>query len=291
MQTDSGQIPEPEVWDLEIEPRNRRFTLNVREVWNYGYLLVMFVRRDIVAVYKQTVLGPLWFFIQPLLTTVTFTIVFGNIAKISTDGLPQTLFYMSGITIWNYFSETLTATSSTFTSNAGIFGKVYFPRLIMPLSKVISGLLKFGIQYLLFIAFLIYFMIEGSQVQLDPLGVLIVTPIVLIMMAGMGLGMGLILSSLTTKYRDLTFLISFGVQLLMYATPVIYPISTMDARFSWLIEANPLSWLVEAFRKVYLGAGQLSIPGLLYSFTFMMVILGVGVLVFNKVEKNFMDTV
>ncbi|MBM3441415.1 MAG: ABC transporter permease [Bacteroidetes bacterium] len=291
MQTDSGQRAQLDVWDLEIEPRNRRFTLNIREVWNYGYLLMMFVRRDIVSVYKQTVLGPLWFFIQPLLTTLTFTIVFGNIAKISTDGLPQTLFYMSGITIWNYFSETLSATSSTFTSNAGIFGKVYFPRLIMPLSKVISGLLKFAIQYLLFIAFLSYFILEGSQVQLDPLGVLIVTPIVLLMMAGMGLGMGLILSALTTKYRDLTFLISFGVQLLMYATPVIYPISTMDARFSWLIEANPLSWLVEAFRKVYLGAGQLSISGLMYSFTFMMVILWVGVLVFNKVEKNFMDTV
>jgi len=291
MQTDSGQRAQLDVWDLEIEPRNRRFTLNIREVWNYGYLLMMFVRRDIVSVYKQTVLGPLWFFIQPLLTTLTFTIVFGNIAKISTDGLPQTLFYMSGITIWNYFSETLSATSSTFTSNAGIFGKVYFPRLIMPLSKVISGLLKFAIQYLLFIAFLSYFILEGSQVQLDPLVVLIVTPIVLLMMAGMGLGMGLILSALTTKYRDLTFLISFGVQLLMYATPVIYPISTMDARFSWLIEANPLSWLVEAFRKVYLGAGQLSISGLMYSFTFMMVILWVGVLVFNKVEKNFMDTV
>lgn len=291
MSTDREMIPETDDWDLDIEPRTRLFSLDLREVWNHSYLLLMFVRRDIVSVYKQTILGPLWFFIQPLLTTVTFTVVFGNIAQISTDGMPQTIFYMAGITMWNYFSETLTATSSTFTTNASIFGKVYFPRLVMPLSKVLSGLVKFGIQYLLFISILLYFVSMGSHVKPDPLGILIVTPIVVAIMAGLGLGMGLILSSLTTKYRDLMFLITFGIQLLMYATPVIYPISSMSPAFRWLIEANPLSWLVEAFRHVYLGAGQLSIPGLLYSLACTVVILLVGMLVFNKVERNFMDTV
>lgn len=291
MSKDRERIPETDDWDLEIEPRTRLFSLNLKEVWHHNYLLLMFVRRDIVSVYKQTILGPLWFFIQPLLTTVTFTVVFGNIAQISTDGMPQTIFYMAGITIWNYFSETLTATSNTFTTNASIFGKVYFPRLVMPLSKVLSGLVKFGIQYLLFISILLYFVSMGSHVKPDPMGILIVTPIVVAIMAGLGLGMGLILSSLTTKYRDLMFLITFGIQLLMYATPIIYPISSMSPAFRWLIEANPLSWLVEAFRHVYLGAGQLSIHGLLYSLGFTTVILLVGMLVFNKVEKNFMDTV
>jgi lipopolysaccharide transport system permease protein len=291
MSTDTERLPATDDWDLEIEPRTRLFSLDLREVWSHGYLLLMFVRRDIVAVYKQTILGPLWFFIQPLLTTVTFTIVFGNIAQISTDGLPQTIFYMAGITIWNYFSETLTATSSTFTTNANIFGKVYFPRLVMPLSKVLSGLVKFGIQFTLFIGFLLYFVTRGSHVRPDLLGILVVTPVVVLIMAGLGLGLGLILSSLTTKYRDLMFLITFGIQLLMYATPVIYPVSSMSPAFRWLIEANPLTWLVEAFRNVYLGAGVLSIPGLLYSFGVTSAILMVGMLVFNKVEKTFMDTV
>jgi len=291
MSTEQDRVSGSEAWDLDIEPRTRLFSLDLREVWNHGYLLMMFVRRDIVSVYKQTILGPLWFFIQPLLTTVTYTVIFGNIAQISTDGLPQTLFYMAGITIWNYFSETLTATSTTFTTNASIFGKVYFPRLVMPLSKAISGLVKFGIQYLLFIGFLAFFVAMGSHVRPDLPGILLVTPVVVGIMAGIGLGLGLILSSLTTKYRDLTFLITFGINLLMYATPVIYPLSSMSKKFSWLIEANPLSWLVEAFRKVYLGAGELSVPGLLYSFGFMAVILMAGMLVFNKVEKNFMDTV
>jgi lipopolysaccharide transport system permease protein len=280
-----------EDWDMVIEPKNSVFSLNLMEVWRHGYLLRMFVRRDLVAVYKQTILGPLWFFIQPLLTTLTFTVIFGNIAQISTDGLPQILFYMSGITIWNYFSESLTNTSNTFTTNANIFGKVYFPRLVMPLSKIISGLLKFGIQYLLFIIILLFFLKKGSAVKPDLMGILLITPIVVVIMAGLGLGLGLILSSLTTKYRDLVFLITFGIQLLMYATPVIYPLSTMADKFKWLIEANPLSWLVEAFRKVYLGAGILSWPGLLYSFACMLVILLTGIFIFNRVEKTFMDTV
>ena len=278
-------------WDLVIEPRSQLFQLNLQEVWRYKYLLAMFVKRDLVSIYKQTILGPLWFFIQPILTTITFVVIFGNIAKIPTDGLPQILFYLAGVTIWNYFAETLTATSSTFVTNASIFGKVYFPRLIMPLSKVVSGLIKFAIQFLLFALALIYFLLKGSSVQPDWLGILWVTPVVLFIMGGLGLGLGLILSALTTKYRDLIFLITFGVQLGMYATPVIYPLSAISSKYKWLILANPMSSLVEAFRKVYLGAGELSWMGLGYSFAFMMVIMFIGTVIFNRVEKTFIDTV
>lgn len=283
-----SSLPE---WDLIIEPRSSLFQLNLKEVWRYKYLLVMFVKRDLVSVYKQTILGPLWFVIQPILTTVTFVVVFGNIARISTDGLPQILFYLAGITIWNYFSETLTSTSNTFIVNAGIFGKVYFPRLILPLSRVLSGLIKFGIQFGLFLLTLFYFLIRGSLVDPDPLGILLVTPVVLVILAGLGLGFGLILSALTTKYRDLVFLITFGIQLGMYATPVIFPFSSVSEKYRWLIEINPMATLVEAFRKVYLGVGEWSWPWLAYSFVFMLVTLLLGVLIFNRVEKTFMDTV
>lgn len=283
--------PHPEHWDLVIEPRSSLFKLNLQEVWRYKYLLTMFIRRDLVAVYKQTILGPLWFVIQPILTTLTFVVIFGNIAKISTDGLPKILFYLAGITVWNYFSETLTQTSQTFITNASIFGKVYFPRLVMPLSKVFSGLIKFAIQFGLFLLVLLYFWISGSAVKPNLLEILLVTPIVVFIMAGLGLGFGLILSALTTKYRDLIFLITFGIQLLMYATPVIYPLSSIGPKYAWLLAANPMSWLVEAFRSAYLGAGVLSWPGLAYSFGFMVVILMLGTLIFNRVEKTFMDTV
>ncbi len=288
-----NELLEDEVseWDLVIKPRSSVFKLNLKEVWNYRYLLVMFVKRDIVSVYKQTILGPIWFFIQPILTTIVYVVIFGNIAKISTDGLPQILFYLAGITIWNYFSEILTATSSTFVMNANIFGKVYFPRLVLPLSKVISGLIKFGIQFFLFAIILFYFLFKGSAVHPDFLGILFFTPVVLFIMAGLGLGLGLILSSLTTKYRDLTFLITFGVQLGMYATPVIYPLSAIHSKYKFLIELNPLSSLVEVFRKVYLGAGDLSWRGLSYSFGFTAVVLVLGIIIFNQVEKTFMDTV
>lgn len=288
-----NELLEDEVseWDLVIKPRSSVFKLNLKEVWNYRYLLVMFVKRDIVSVYKQTILGPIWFFIQPILTTIVYVVIFGNIAKISTDGLPQILFYLAGITIWNYFSEILTATSSTFVTNASIFGKVYFPRLVLPLSKVISGLIKFGIQFFLFALILIYFVLKGSAVHPDFLGILFFTPVVLIVMAGLGLGLGLILSSWTTKYRDLTFLITFGVQLGMYATPIIYPLSAIHSKYKFLIELNPLSSLVEVFRKVYLGAGDLSLKGLSYSLGFTAVILVFGIIIFNQVEKTFMDTV
>ena len=278
-------------WDLVIEPRSSIFQLNLKDLWHYRYLLVMFVKRDLVAVYKQTILGPIWFFIQPILTTITFVIIFGNIAKISTDGLPQILFYLAGITVWNYFSETLNSTSNTFIANANIFGKVYFPRLILPLSKVISGLIKFAIQFLLFVLTLIYFLLKGASIHPDLWRILYVTPIILLIMAGLGLGLGLILSALTTKYRDLSFLITFGIQLSMYATPIIYPLSALHSKYKMLILANPMSSLVEAFRKIYLGAGELSWTGLAYSFICTVVILGIGIIIFNRVEKTFMDTV
>jgi lipopolysaccharide transport system permease protein len=280
-----------EDWDLVIEPRGGLLNLKIKELVSHAYLMRMFVRRDFVSAYKQTILGPLWFFIQPLLTTLTFTVIFGNVAKISTDGLPQMVFYMAGVTIWNYFSETLTETSNTFIKNANLFGKVYFPRLVMPITRVVSGLMKFGIQFVLFLLFLLYYMYKGESVKPDLTGILLVTPLVLLIMAGIGLGIGMILSALTTKYRDLVFLISFGVQLLMYATPVIYPMSSMSSKYKWIIEANPLSWIVEAFRKVYLGTGLLDWNGILYSICFMVGILLVGIITFNKVERTFIDNV
>lgn len=278
-------------WDLVIEPHSGIFQLDLKNVWRYKYLLVMFVKRDLVSVYKQTILGPIWFFIQPILTTITFVVVFGNIAKISTDGLPQMVFYLAGITMWNYFSETLTATSSTFITNASIFGKVYFPRLVLPISKVVSGLIKFAIQFLLFAIVLVYYLIKGSNVHPDIAGILLITPIVLVIMAGLGLGMGLILSALTTKYRDLVFLITFGVQLGMYATPVIIPYSAVSLKYKWLIRINPMSPLMEAFRKVYMGVGVLDWTWLGYSFVSTAIILILGAIIFNRVEKTFMDTV
>lgn len=280
-----------ENWDLEIKPQSSWLDLQLDQVWHYRDLLMLFVRRDFVANYKQTILGPLWFFIQPLLTTITFTVIFGNIAGIPTDGLPPMLFYLAGTTAWNYFSETLTNTADTFTANANIFGKVYFPRLIMPLSKVVSGLIKFVIQFVLFVGFMLYFMLAGAAVRPDLLLILVWTPVLLFIMGGLGLGFGIIFSSLTTKYRDLRFLLTFGVQLLMYATPVIYPISKVPENYQWVVYANPMSAVVELFRYAYLGAGSYNPGSIAYSVGFMCVLLLVGTLIFNKVEKGFMDTV
>jgi lipopolysaccharide transport system permease protein len=278
-------------WDLEIAPQSSLLDLQLGQLWKYRDLLLLFVRRDFVANYKQTILGPLWFFIQPLLTTITFTIIFGNIAGIPTDGLPPMLFYLAGTTAWNYFSETLTSTADTFTANANIFGKVYFPRLIMPLSRVLSGLIKFGIQFMLFLGLMSYFMVAGAAVKPDLVLILLWTPILLCIMAGLGLGFGIIFSSLTTKYRDLRFLLTFGVQLLMYATPVIYPISKVPEAYRWIVYANPMSSIVELFRNIYLGAGTYNPGSIIYSALFMFVLLLIGTLIFNKVEKGFMDTV
>jgi lipopolysaccharide transport system permease protein len=279
----------PEQWDMFIRPQRSLFDLRLGELWRYKDLILLFVRRDFVAVYKQTVLGPLWYLIQPLMTTITFTIIFGNFAKLPTDGLPDFLFYMSGTVIWTYFASCLTKTSETFTSNAGLFGKVYFPRLAVPVSILISNLIAFVIQFALFLAFMLYFALTGAS--LAPNGWILLTPVLILMMAGLGLGFGIIISSLTTKYRDLRFLVTFGVSLLMYATPVIYPVSSVPEQFQWAILANPMTPIVEAFRYAFLGAGTVNPLHLLYSFGFMLAVVFAGTVIFNRVEQTFMDTV
>lgn len=277
-----------EQWDSVIESRHSLFDINFKELWHYRDLLVLFVRRDFVTVYKQTILGPLWFFIQPLLTTITFTLIFGNVAQLSTDGAPKIIFYMAGITLWNYFSSCLTTVSGVFNANAGIFGKVYFPRLIMPLTVVISNLMKFGVQFLLFVGFVIYFV---AQDQIAPKSWIFLTPVIVALMALIAMGIGLILSSMTTKYKDLNQLIGFGVQLFMYATPVIYPSSSVPEDYQWVVALNPLVPLFDYMRYAYLGVGTFVLSDLIYTFLFSVVILIVGVLVFNKTQKTFMDTV
>ena len=277
-----------EQWDSVIESRHSLFDINLKELWHYRDLLVLFVRRDFVTVYKQTILGPLWFFIQPLLTTITFTIIFGNVAQLSTDGAPKVVFYMAGITLWGYFSTCLTTVSGVFNANAGIFGKVYFPRLIMPLTIVISNLMKFGVQFLLFICFVIYFTLQN---QIQPNNWIMLTPLIIVLMALISMGIGLILSSMTTKYKDLNQLIGFGVQLFMYATPVIYPSSSVPQDYQWVVELNPLVGLFDYMRYAYLGVGEFAISDLVYPSIFSIVILAIGVLVFNKTQKTFMDTV
>lgn len=278
-----------EQWDLIIKPQRKLLNLNLKEIWQYRDLLTLFVKRDVVTVYKQTVLGPIWFFVQPIMTMLVYVVIFGNIAGISTDGIPKPLFYLSGIIIWNYFSECFLQTSDTFSKNQDMFGKVYFPRLIMPLSKVVSGLIKFFIQFALFLAVYIFFIIQGVTVSLS-LTVLLL-PFLILLMAGLGLGFGLIFTSMTTKYRDLRFLVQFGVQLLMYATPIIYPMSLIEGNLKNVIGINPLAHIVEAFKFTFLGQGQLSIYGLGYSTAFTIVIVILGVLIFNKTEKDFVDTV
>lgn len=278
-----------EHWDLVIRPRRSIFHVDIKAIWEYRDLLTMFVRRDIVVVYKQTILGPLWFFVQPILTTLIYILVFGRIAKISTDGVPMILFYLSGIIMWNYFSECFNITAKTFTENANIFGKVYFPRLIMPLSKVISGLIKFGIQFVLFLAVYFYFLFKTNTVH--PNFNLLLVPYLVALMAMLGLGFGIIFTSLTTKYRDLNFLIAFGVQLLMYATPVIYPVSAIPDKYKLLIMANPMTPIMETFKNAFLGAGHVSTGGILYATLFTFTVLLLGILIFNKTEQNFIDTV
>lgn len=272
-----------------INSKQSLFSLNLKEVWDYRDLLFMLVKRDFVTFYKQTVLGPLWFIVQPLLTTVIYIILFGNIAKLSTDGLPQILFYLSGITVWNYFAESLTKTSTVFTANAGMFGKVYFPRLIMPLSIVASALMKFAVQFTIFILVLLYYVIFTDAVH--PNWWILLTPVLIVLMAMFALGMGMIFSSMTTKYKDLSFLLAFGIQLFMYITPVVYPISALPEKLRFLAVFNPLSSVFECFRYAFLGAGSFDIQNLIWSSIFIFVILIAGTVIFNKVEKSFMDTV
>ena len=276
-------------WDLIITPRKKWWDLQLRDVWHYRDLIGLFVRRDFVSRYKQTILGPLWFIIQPLLTSIVFTVIFGNIAQLPTDGLPQMLFYMSGNILWGYFSTCLTSTSTTFTANAHLFGKVYFPRLVMPVSIVISDLITFSIQFVFFLAYLLFFFLRGSAVGLTTWALAL--PLLLVLMAGLGLGFGIIISSMTTKYRDLQYLVSFGVGLWMYATPVIYPVSSIPEKWRWVANVNPVTPIIETFRAGFLGAGDASWLRLAYSFGFMLVVLLIGVVIFNRVEKTFIDTV
>lgn len=273
-----------------IKPQNKLFEIDFKEIWRYRDLLVMFIKRDIVTQYKQTILGPTWYFIQPALTTIMYMVVFGGIAGISTDGLPQPLFYLAGIVLWQYFSECLNKTSATFTQNQHIFGKVYFPRLISPLSNVLSNLVRMSIQFLLFLIVYVYYVAVGVDVMPNTYALLL--PLLIVMLAGLSLGFGIIISSMTTKYRDLTILFTFIVQLWMYATPVIYPLSTItNEKIRMLMGINPLTSIFEAFKYGMLGVGQFSWGGLGYSFGFMVVLLLVGVVVFNKVQRSFMDTV
>ncbi len=276
-------------WSMIIEPQRSLLDLRLAELWHYRDLVMLFVRRDFVSLYKQTILGPVWYLIQPLLTTVIFTFIFGNVAKLPTDGLPQFLFYMSGTVVWAYFSDCLTKTSNTFVNNSQLFGKVYFPRLAVPVSILLSNLIAFAIQFVFFLTFMSFFAMGGSLIR--PNLWILATPVLILIMAGLGLGLGVIISSLTTKYRDLRFLVQFGVQLLMYATPVIYPSSTIPERFQWIIKLNPMTPIIETFRYAFLGAGSIHPLDLLYSFGFMLVILSIGVVMFNRVEATFMDTV
>jgi lipopolysaccharide transport system permease protein len=272
-----------------IKPKNKLFEVDFKEIWRYRDLFSMFVKRNIITQYKQTILGPTWFFIQPALTTIMYMIVFGGIAHISTDHLPQPLFYLAGIVCWQYFSDCLNKTSSTFTDNQGIFGKVYFPRLIVPLATVASNLVRMGIQFFLFIIVYLYYLIIGVHVA--PNAYILLLPVLIILLAGLALGFGIIISSMTTKYRDLTILFSFIVQLWMYATPVIYPLSVMSPKRQWIMALNPVTSIFEAFKYGTMGVGTFSWLQLGYSFVFMVVLLGIGIVVFNKVQRSFMDTV
>ena len=285
----SEETIDNEKWDLVITPRKKWWDLQLRDVWHYRDLIGLFVKRDFVSYYKQTILGPLWFLIQPLLTSVVFTVIFGNIANLPTDGLPQLLFYMSGTVLWSYFAGCLNSTSTTFISNAHLFGKVYFPRLVTPISIIISKLITFSIQFLFFLAFLLFFYLRGSAVSLTAWA--FVLPLLILLMAGLGLGFGIIISSMTTKYRDLQHLVSFGVSLWMYGTPVIYPVSSIPEQWRWVADLNPMTPIIETFRAGFLGAGDASWGRLLYSAGFMLVVLLIGILIFNRVEKTFIDTV
>lgn len=279
-------------WLFEITPKNKFFSLNLKEVWQYRDLLLLFVKRDVVTVYKQTVLGPLWYLIQPLFTSVTFTIIFNTVAGIHTGSVPPFLFNLAGITVWNYFTACLGGTSDTFKANANIFGKVYFPRIITPLSVVISNLIKFGIQFFIFVAFYLFFYLKGASLDLTVF--VLFFPLLIALMGILGLGLGMLISSMVTKYRDLSYLIGFGVQLLMYLSAVMYPMALIKAKmpdYAWLVQYNPLAYIIETARFMLLGVGTVSIWGLVYTVGITVLVFFLGLLVFNKTEKSFIDTV
>ncbi len=279
-----------ENWTEIISPKRSILDINLKELWRYRDLIMLFVRRDFVSQYKQTILGPIWLFIQPLFTTLTFFFVFNQIAKIPTDNIDPILFYLSGITLWNYFSDCFNKTSNTFVANAGIFGKVYFPRLATPISIVISNLIKLGIQVLLFLAIMVY-QIFTKDIQVNVNMHILILPYLILLMAVMGLGLGIIFSALTTKYRDLSFLLTFGIQLLMYATPIIYPLSYTGGKLHTIISMNPLTPIMESFRYAFFSIGSFDWSGLAYTSIFSFGVLFLGIIIFNQVEKSFMDTV
>lgn len=281
---------EEEQWDKITKPKRHLFDLNLLEIVKSKDLLFLFVKRDFIAIYKQTILGPLWFFIQPILTTLIFTVVFGKIAGISTDGLPRILFYLSGITFWNYFSECLTKTSNTFIENQNIFGKVYFPRLILPISIVCSSLLKFGIQFLLFLVIWIYYLYH-HEYTIEPNLYIVLFPLLILLTGLLSLGIGIIITSITTKYRDFRFLIQFGIQLWMYATPIIYPLSSLSGNLKTMAMINPMTSVIETFKFSFLGEGVFSWLHVGYTALFTFITLIFGIVLFNKTEQNFMDTV
>ncbi|TVZ59140.1 lipopolysaccharide transport system permease protein [Flavobacteriaceae bacterium MAR_2010_105] len=284
--------PKDEPWLYTISSKRKLIDFNFKELWRYRDLLVLFVKRDITTVYKQTILGPLWYLIQPLFTALTFTIIFNKVANIETGSVPPFLFNLAGISVWNYFKSCLTSTSGTFTSNAGIFSKVYFPRLISPLSVVISNLVKFGIQLVIFIGFYVYYVSIGAAVQVDP--TLLLFPILVVFMGLLGLGLGMIISAMVTKYRDLKYLVNFGVQLLMYTSAVMYPLALMREklpRFAWLVEYNPMAYMIEASRYMLLSTGDFPVQGLLFTGLATLIILFIGIIIFNKTEKSFIDTI
>ncbi len=280
----------PEKWEVEIRPGSSWLDLSLRDIWTYRDLVWLFVRRDIVAQYKQTVLGPVWLVLQPLLTTAVFTIFFGNIAGLSTDGLPKLLFYFSGQIVWGYFAAVLNVTSDTFISNANIFGKVYFPRLAVPISVLFSQLFQFGLRIFIFLGFLAFFVLRGAPVRLT--SVLLVLPLALLIMMALSLGLGILFSAMTAKYRDLRFLLTFGVQLLMFTTTAVYPLSAMtSAKYRLLVLANPMTSVIECFRRAFMGGGDFQPAYLAYSAVFALVVLAIGVVSFTRIERNFMDSV
>jgi lipopolysaccharide transport system permease protein len=287
-QTKAEKVTEKK-WLLEIRPKANLFDLHLKDLWRYRDLISMFIYREFNAQYKQTVLGPLWFLIQPILTTITFIIIFGRVAKISTNGIPHILFYMSGLILWNFFATSFTKVSDTFSTNKHIFGKVYFPRLAAPISIVISTSISFGIQFLLFTAIWVYYKLQGTDIGLS--SQTLILPVLVLLTALLGLGCGLIVSSFTNKYRDLKFLLTFGIQLLMYATPVIYPLSALPEKYRTLILINPVCVLVENFRYALLGKGTYEPAMLVYSSITTCVILILGMIIFNREEKHFMDVV
>jgi len=276
-------------WTMVIKPKTGWFDINLRELWQYRDLIRLFVKRNYSTMYKQTILGPLWFILSPLITVLIFTVVFGNIAKIPTDGMPDFLFYMAGNTLWTYFAFCLNSTATTFTSNAVLFGKVYFPRLTMPLSTVIFGLISLLIQLVMLAGFVLYYTLTGSVVH--PNLYILMTPVLVLIVGLLGLGFGIIFSSLTTKYRDLAILVGFGLQLWMYATPIVYPISGLSKQYKTIIMLNPMSAVTETFRYAFLGSGSIPFHDLIYSSIVTIVILILGIIIFSKVEKTFMDTV